>query len=68
MVSVPNNLNNWKRKVHGLDVEKLTAVLVDFKKVNDIVSKEVVKDTKFSKLDTKVNNLENKIPDACKLI
>ena len=32
------------------------------------MSKEVVKNTKYKKLNTKVDNLENKIPDATILI
>ena len=32
------------------------------------MSKEVVKNTKFNKLNTKVNSLENKIPDRSTLI
>ena len=32
------------------------------------MSKKVVKNIKFNKLDTKVNNLENKNPDATTLI
>ena len=41
---------------------------MDLKKISDAVSKEVVKNTKFNKVNTKVNNLENKIPDATTLI
>ena len=37
-------------------------------KLSDIVDSEVVKNTKFNTLKIKVNNLENKIPDATKLI
>ena len=68
LVSVPNNFTALKRKVDGLDVERLTTVPVDFKKLNDIVSKEVAKNTKFNKVNREVNNLENKIPDASNLI
>ena len=51
-----------------LDVDKLKIVPVDLKKVSDVVSKGVVKITKLNKLNTKVNNLENKIPDAATLV
>ena len=34
------------------------------KKISDVVRKEAAKNTKFNKLITKVNNLENKIPAA----
>ena len=32
------------------------------------MNEEVVKNTKFCKINTKINNLENKIPDAYTLI
>ena len=37
-------------------------------KLNDVVDNEVVKNTKFNTPKTKVNDLENKIPDASTLI
>ena len=68
MVNVTTSLNNLKTKVEGLDVGKLKIVLVDLKKLSDVVDNEVVKNTKFNTLKTKVNNLEKKIPDATKFI
>ena len=41
---------------------------LDIKKLSDVLDKSVVKNTKFNKLNTKVNNLKNKIPDATTLI
>ena len=38
------------------------------KKLSDVVSKEVVKKTVYNKPNTKVNNLENKIPDVSTLL
>ena len=35
-------------------------VLIDLKKVSDVADKKVVKITKFGKLSTNVNNLEQK--------
>ena len=35
---------------------------------NDVENNEVVKNTKFNTLKTKVNNLEKKIPEATTLI
>ena len=52
-------MNNFK-KVNDLDVGTLKTLPVDLKKLSDIVSKEVVKKTVYDKLNTKVNNLENK--------
>ena len=54
LLSFPSGFNNLKAKVDGLDVDKLKTVPVNLK---------VVKNTKFSKLNTKVNGLENKILD-----
>ena len=52
--------NNLKTKVNDLDIDKLKDVPVDFKKVSDVVSKEVVKNVKLKKLNTRVNNLGKK--------
>ena len=43
-------------------------MLIDWKKLSDIVDNEVVKNTKFNTPNTKVNNVENTIPDATTLI
>ena len=42
----------------------MKTVPVGLKELSDVVSKEVVKKTVYSKLNTKVNNLENKFPDT----
>ena len=63
--NVPTGLNNLKTKVDDLDLGKLDPVPLD---LSDAASKEVVQNTKFSKLNTKVNNLEKKIPDETTLI
>ena len=68
LTNVPTSLNNLKTKVDELDVGKLKAVPVDLKKLSDVVENEVVKKRKFNKLNTKVNNLDKKIPDATTLI
>ena len=67
MVNVQTSLNKLKTKVDDLDVGKRKTVPVDLKKLSDVVDNEVVKNTKFSTLKTKINNLENKIPDATTL-
>ena len=68
MVNVLNDLNNLKAKADDLDVDKLKTAPVNLKKLNDEVSKEVVKNTKFNKLNTRINNIENEIPGASTLI
>ena len=68
LVNVPTSLNNLNTKVDDLDIVKLKSVLADLKKLSDVVDNEVVKNTKFNTLKTKVNNLEKKIPDGATLI
>ena len=51
-------MNNLKTKIDDLDVDKLKKIPVNFKNLNDVVDKEVIKNTKFNTLKTKVNNLE----------
>ena len=68
LVNVPTSLNNLKTKIDDLDVGKLKTAPVDLKKLSDVVDNEVVKNTKFNSLKTKVNKLDKKIPDATTLI
>ena len=68
MVNVPSSLNNLKTKLDDVDFDKLKIVPVDLKRLSDVVSKEVVKKTKYDKLNMKLNNLEKKIIDAFPLI
>ena len=64
-VNVPTSLNNSKTKVDYLDLGKLPAVL---KKLSYVADNELVKNTKFNALTTKVNKLDKKKPDATALI
>ena len=41
---------------------------IDLKKLSNLVGKKVVPKTVYNKLNMKVNNLENKTPDATTLI
>ena len=61
-------MNNLKIKVDDLDDGKLKTVAVHLKKIGDVVDNEVVNNTKYNTLKTKVNNLEKKILDATTLI
>ena len=61
-------MNNLKTNVDELDVGKLKLVSVDLKKLSDAVANEVVKNTKFNTLKTKVNSFEKEVPDATTLI
>ena len=68
LVHLPTSLNNLKTKVNDLDDGKLKTLLIYLKKLNDAVANEVVKNTKFNTLKTKVDNLEKKILDTATLI
>ena len=68
LVNVPTSLNNLKTKKDDLDVGKLKNFPADLKKLSNVVDNEIVKNTTFKTLETKVNNLEKKIPDATTLI
>ena len=46
----------------------MKAVAIDLKKISDVVKNEVVKNTNFNTLKTKVNNLDKEIPDVTTLI
>ena len=43
---VPTSLNNLKTNVDYIEVGKMKTVLVDLKKLSDVVDNEVVKNTK----------------------
>ena len=60
MVNAPTSFNNLKTKVHDWDIVKLKTVLIDLKKLSDVVDKEAIKNTNINTLKTKVNNLEKK--------
>ena len=60
-------MNSLKTKVDDLDIGKLKTVPVDLEKLNDVADNEVVKNTKFNTLKTKVNKLDKKITDATTL-
>ena len=68
MVNVPSGFNNLKTKVDDLDVSKLKTVPVDLNKLNVVVSKEEVKNTKFSEANKIRIKYKNKIPVATTLI
>ena len=68
MVNLPTSLNHLKTNVDDLDVVKLRTVPVDLKILSDIEDNEVVKNTNFNILKTKVNNLDKKILGTTTLI
>ena len=69
LVTVPIASNKLKPKVDDLDVDTLKTVpTIFFKKMIDVLRKEVIEKTKYAKLNSKVNNLKNKNPDASTLV
>ena len=68
LVNFLTGLDNLRIEVEDLDVDKLKTFPVDLKELGVVVSKEVVKNSKFNKLNSKVNNSDNSIPDATILI
>ena len=60
LVKVPTGLNKLKTKIDNLDVAKLKTAPRDLKKKTNVVNKEVVWDTKFKSVNTKVNELTKK--------
>ena len=67
-MNVTISFNNLKTNVDDLDVGKLKTIPIYLKKISDVVDNDVLKNTKFNLLKTKVNSLEKKISDATTLI
>ena len=61
-------MNKLKTKENDLCVSKMKIAPADLKKLSDLVDSQVVKNTKFNTLKTKVNKRNKKIPDATTLI
>ena len=61
-------MNNLYTKVNDLDIVNLKTVPVNLKKLSDVVDNEVVKNSKFNTLNTKVNGLEKKIFNATSIV
>ena len=56
-------MNNLNTKVGKFDVADLKTI-----PISDVMSKQIVSDTKFNTLNAKINSLEKKIPDASTLV
>ena len=61
-------MNNLKAKVDQLGDDKLENTPKCLKKISDVVSKEIVENTTFNTLKTKVNKLDKETLDAITLI
>ena len=64
LLCVSTHLDNLKLKADGLGVATLKHILIDFKKLSNVVTKKIVKNAKFNTLKANVNVLEKKIPDG----
>ena len=60
MVNIPTSISNLKTKVDEVDVDKSKIFSLDLEKLRDVVDNEVIKNTKFKTIKTKVNNSEKK--------
>ena len=56
--ALKSNLVNLKTEVDKLDIDKLTPVPNDLAKLSNVVKNDVVKETKYNKLITKVDNID----------
>ena len=52
------NLANLKTEVDKLDIDKLTPVPNDLAKLSNVVKNDVVKNTEYNKLVTKLDNID----------
>ena len=62
--ALKTNLCNLKTEVNSLGIDKLVLVPVDVSKLSNVVNIEVVKQNEY---DTKIKNIEDKIPDISNL-
>ena len=67
-MNVPTSLSNLKTKVDDLDVGILKTIPIDLKELSDVVDNDVIKNTTFNTIKTKVNTLEKKHSDTTTLI
>ena len=62
--ALKTNLANLKTEVDKLDIDKLKPLPDDVSKLSNVVTNEVVKKTDYN---TKITEIENKIPDTSNL-
>ena len=53
-----SGLRNLKSKVDISDLDKLVPLLVDLRKLSDVVKDDVIKKTEYDEVDKKVNNIK----------
>ena len=64
VVNVSTSLDKLKTKEDELYVGRYKTVPVYLKNLSDVVANDIVENTKFNTLKTKVNNLAKKTPEA----
>ena len=62
--NVPSASSSFKSKVDKLDIGKLETIPVYLSKLSNVIKNDVVKKTEYN---TKIKNIEDKIPDITKL-
>ena len=62
--NVPNGLSSLKSNVDKLDIGKLETTQVDLSKLSNVVKNDIVKKTEYN---SKIKNIEDKIPDITNL-
>ena len=53
-----SGLRNLKSKVDISDLDKLVPLLVDLRKLSDVVKNDVIKKIEYDEVDKKVNNIK----------
>ena len=58
--ALKSNLASLKIEIDKLDIDKLVPIPVDLSKLSDVVKNDIVKKTEYTKLVTKVDNIDTK--------
>ena len=58
--ALKSNLASLKTEVDKLNIDKLVPIPVDLSKLSNVVKNDVVKETEYNRLVTKVDNIDTK--------
>ena len=56
--AIKSNLVSLRTEIDKLDIDKLVTISVDLSKLSDVIRNDVVKNTEYNKLVTKVDNID----------
>ena len=56
--AIKSNLVSLRTEIDKLDIDKLVTISVDLSKLSDVIKNDVVKNTEYNKLVTKVDNID----------